>query len=69
MPDGSFGAVVLTQGLEQLRLIAADGALMLAHSSAELTTCADDAHTHTFDLSETCSCSALLAVLGRYSCL
>ena len=39
VPDGSFGAVMLTQGLEQLQLIAADSALMFAHSSAELGTC------------------------------
>ena len=39
VPDGSFSAVLLTQGTEQLQQVAADGTLMLAHSGPELTTC------------------------------
>ena len=39
VPDGSFSAVLLTQGTEQLQQVAADGTLMLAHAGPELTTC------------------------------
>ena len=39
VPDGSFSAVLLTQGTAQLQQVAVDGTPMLAHAGAELTTC------------------------------